>query len=141
MLNPKSWARYNRALENLSEQKNNNRRDMVSSLLHMESDKQAIESATNGKDASALKDEGNFAFKNKLYDKAAELYTSALMMHGETSRALLSNWALAAFATVRALMHSQLLLHRCEFDLRPRLLLVLLKVCCALGKLNYVKLY
>ena len=92
--NAKSWARYNRALENLSEQKNNNRRGMVSSLLHMESDKQAIESATNGKDASALKDEGNVAFKNKLYDKAAELYTSALMMHGETSRALLSNWAL-----------------------------------------------
>ena len=92
--NAKTWARYNKALEILSEQHNNDRRNMLTSLLHLESDNHAPESETSGKDASAIKDAGNAAFKNKQYDKAAEFYTSALVMHGETSRALLSNWAL-----------------------------------------------
>jgi hypothetical protein len=92
--NSKSWARYNNALEILLEQNNNDRRSVMTSLFCLESEKQAIESETNGKNASALKDAGNTAFKNKQFNKAAEFYTSALVMHGETSRALLSNWAL-----------------------------------------------
>ncbi len=92
--NTKSWARYNKAIEIVSEQNNNDRRSMMISLIHLESDKRAIESETTGKNASTLKDVGNTAFKNKQFDKATEFYTSALVMHGETSRALLSNWAL-----------------------------------------------
>jgi hypothetical protein len=92
--NAKTWARYNKALEILSEQHNNNRRNMLTSLLQLESDNHAPESETSGKDASALKDAGNAAFKNQQYDKAAEFYTSALVMHGEISRAMLSNWSL-----------------------------------------------
>ena len=73
--NAKTWARYNKALEILSEQHNNDRRNMLMSLLHLESDNHAPESETSGKDASAIKDAGNAAFKNKQYDKAAEFYT------------------------------------------------------------------
>ena len=43
--NAKTWARYNKALEILSEQHNNDRRNMLTSLLHLESDNHAPEVA------------------------------------------------------------------------------------------------
>ena len=97
--NEKTWARYNKALEILIEQRQGNRRNILTSLLHLENDNQATESEVSGKNAAALKDAGNIAFKNKQYDRAAEFYTSALMTHGEISRALLANWALCCIRT------------------------------------------
>jgi hypothetical protein len=67
---------------------------IIRNVLRAWNNDQANESATRGKDALALKTEGNAAFKMKQYVRAAEFYTSALMSVGESSRALLANWAL-----------------------------------------------
>ena len=67
---------------------------IIRNVLRARNNDQANESATRGKDALALKTDGNAAFKMKQYVRAAEFYTSALMSVGESSRALLANWAL-----------------------------------------------
>jgi len=64
---------------------------IIKNLLRAWNNDQANESATRGKDALALKTEGNAAFKMKQYVRAAEFYTSALMSVVESLQALLAN--------------------------------------------------
>ena len=44
--------------------------------------------------AQEFKQDGNKAFQDKLYNQAVESYSKALEAGGETTRAMLSNWAL-----------------------------------------------
>jgi tetratricopeptide (TPR) repeat protein len=98
--NEKSWARYRKALEIVDDRTGlifhgeGESAPIIRNVLRAWNNDQANESATRGKDALALKTEGNAAFKMKQYVRAAEFYTSALMSVGESSRAFLANWAL-----------------------------------------------
>ena len=96
--NKKTWSRYKKAFEMISddESEENNKENythrMRNVLFALEHDEKAPESL--GKDAFDLKSKGNTAFKEKQYKQAASLYTSAILSCGETSRALLANYAL-----------------------------------------------
>jgi tetratricopeptide (TPR) repeat protein len=100
--NEKSWARYKKAIEIVSNRiiwiynAEGESTQIIRNILRVWKNDQADESVTKGKDALALKTEGNSAFKLKQFARAAELYTSALMTVGETSRALLANWSLCS---------------------------------------------
>ncbi len=83
--NEKSWARYRKALEIVDDRTGlifhglGESAPIIRNVLRAWNNDQANESATRGKDALALKTEGNAAFKMKQYVRAAEFYTSALM--------------------------------------------------------------
>jgi len=94
--NEKTWSRYKKALgmvSDVADSDENNLTQMMRSILSIqERDETAPESF--GRDASELKSKGNEAFKEKRYQEAVALYTSAILSCGETSRALLANYAL-----------------------------------------------
>mmetsp|Transcript_11305 Transcript_11305/g.24868 ORF Transcript_11305/g.24868 Transcript_11305/m.24868 type:complete len:772 (-) Transcript_11305:116-2431(-) len=94
--NEKTWARYHKALKTISDgmQEDLGGEERVSQMMRKILSLESDNRATEGKDALDLKAEGNSAFKKKQYSGAAAFYTSALVACGETSRALLSNWAL-----------------------------------------------
>ena len=101
--NMKTWNRYQTAKAMLFEGGQQNENEslwMINHLLPFELNAQVIEADTKGRDLLGLKNDGNTAFQHQKYAQAVESYTSALVLFGETERALLSNWALCC-------LHSQ----------------------------------
>jgi hypothetical protein len=72
---------------------------IINNILPFEVDAQANEADTKGKDLLRLKNDGNTAFQQQKYAEAAKLYTSALVLFGETERALLSNWGFCCLSS------------------------------------------
>lgn len=100
--NNKTWGRYQTATAKLlgeSEEIGNKSVWIFNKLLPFEVDAQANEASTKGKDLLRLKNEGNTAFQQQNYAEAAKLYTSALVLFGETERALLSNWGFCCLSS------------------------------------------
>lgn len=101
--NKKTWSRYETAREKLVEDADHfDSISLISTLLPNLVCKAAAKAAdtdTNGKDLMQLKNDGNAAFQQQKYAEAAKLYTAALETHGETERALLSNWALCCLSS------------------------------------------
>mmetsp|Transcript_27043 Transcript_27043/g.57962 ORF Transcript_27043/g.57962 Transcript_27043/m.57962 type:complete len:767 (+) Transcript_27043:44-2344(+) len=106
--NKKTWARYKKALEMLSNGKSKNgadKRDAAGQILRRvlvvkpRDLASTLSSISTGGGALDLKNEGNKLFENREYNAAAVQYTAALHVCGEVPRALLGNWAFCSLHT------------------------------------------
>lgn len=107
----KTWARYDVGLEKLREQLlKSDKRPKVGSaatttrnLFRLLVPTLVVDNETvpnvQVAEAQQLKTKGNEAFRQKDHGTAVRYYTEALTVGGETTRAILSNWAFCALQT------------------------------------------
>lgn len=98
---PKTWARYEKSLAQLrfqSDARSKNTKRQVFHDITQDGLSSTLETVKNidAVGAERLKQEGNQAFQARQLPHAIELWSRALSMCGETTRACLSNWALCA---------------------------------------------
>lgn len=109
----KTWARYRKCLSRWQEddappaaskttttKDGLNKKELMSkvieSALPLPIESTTVQKIVDMKKAQILKKEGNDAFQKQSYVEAIALYSNALQACGETTRAILSNWALCA---------------------------------------------
>lgn len=96
---PKTWARYRKCLAQLTKaDAKKKKRSLLVELLTKS--KFSVSSSTtqivNKNEAEECKKQGNDAYQRKLYTESIDLYSKALQAGGETTRAILCNWAFCA---------------------------------------------
>ena len=91
--NEKTWARYKKCLDHLLTNRGATKQNLLGELLCDIPVEHATSKATDMIQAKKLKETGNTMYKTQDYEAAIENYSKALQTCGETTRAILSNWA------------------------------------------------
>jgi tetratricopeptide (TPR) repeat protein len=132
--NEKTWVRYKKCLDHLLTNRGTKKRSLFGELLCDLPVLTSTSKTTDMSKAKRFKEEGNAMYKKQEYEEAIDNYSKALEACGETTRAILSNWALCSlklrnFGDIIAATTASL-----RIGIDEKALFRLLQVCCFLGE-------